>query len=147
MIIKSSTHFWHPTHTYRQSSLSMINSHTTEKFFLMTLSPDWEEDSYESDVTKKSVCGETGENEIYKATEIALCIQLSNATQRALDDSLANITYRYYPQWRKGLLHTKKHKKRQLKRRTMNNAGSGKCDINMVSKDMQKHSIPWLTWY
>ncbi len=65
----------------------MINSHTTEKFFLMTLSPDWEEDSYESDVTKKSVCGETGENEIYKATEIALCIQLSNATQRALDES------------------------------------------------------------
>ncbi len=50
----------------------MINSHTTEKFFLMTLSPDWEEDSYESDVTKKSVCGETGENEIYKATDSAL---------------------------------------------------------------------------
>lgn len=73
MIIKSSTQFRHQTHTYRQSSLTMIYSHTTEKFFLMTLSPDWEEDSYKSNVIKKYVCGETGENEIYKATEIALC--------------------------------------------------------------------------
>lgn len=56
MIIKSSTQFRHQTHTYRQSSLTMINSHTTEKVFLMTLSPDRKvEDSYKSDLIKKEI--------------------------------------------------------------------------------------------
>lgn len=55
MIIKSFDPVLTPNSHLQTIFIKLIKSHTTEKFFLMTLSPDSEEDSYESDVIKKKL--------------------------------------------------------------------------------------------